>query len=50
MLFNNHLLLTAALGLKPPWEVKDLKFSVAEHRLDTWVGYPAGATFPYPSL
>jgi len=48
MIFNNKLLFAAALGLTPPWEVKDIKFSAAEHRLDIWVGYPSGTTFPCP--
>ncbi len=48
MFFNNKLLFAAALGLTPPWEVKDIKFSGVEHRLDIWVGYPSGTTFPCP--
>ncbi|QSQ08257.1 hypothetical protein H0A61_00577 [Koleobacter methoxysyntrophicus] len=48
MIFNNKLLFAAALGLTPPWEVKDIKFSAAKHRLEIWVGYPSWTTFPCP--
>jgi len=39
----------SALGLTPPWEVVDIKFSLEEHRLDIWVDFPRGSTFACPA-
>lgn len=37
-----------ALGLKSPWEVKDVSFSVEEKRLDIDIDFPRGAEFACP--
>ena len=42
-------LFTAALGLTPPWEVQDIKFSQSQNRMDIWVGFPEGNTFTCPA-
>jgi transposase len=39
----------SALGLTPPWEVVNIKFSVEERRLDIWVDFPPGSTFVCPT-
>ncbi len=44
-----QMLFTAALGLTPPWEVQDIKFSESQNRLDIWVGFPEGNTFTCPA-
>lgn len=49
MIFNNHIFFTYALGLAPPWQVNDLKFSITEQQLDIWVGCPTSSTFPCPA-
>lgn len=41
-------LFTLALGLTPPWEVWNLRFSPEEHRLDISIGFPLGSLFTCP--
>ena len=43
-----NALFTVALGLTPPWEVRDLRFSVEAKRLDIVVDFERGANFPCP--
>ena len=43
-----NALFTVALGLTPPWEVRDLRFSVEEKRLDIVVDFERGADFQCP--
>ena len=43
-----NTLFTVALGLMPPWEVRDLRFSVEAKRLDIVVDFERGASFPCP--
>lgn len=43
-----NALFTIALGLTPPWEVRDLRFSVEAKRLDIVVDFEKGASFPCP--
>ncbi len=43
-----NALFTVALGLTPPWEVRDLRFSVEAKRLDIVVDFEKGASFPCP--
>ena len=43
-----NTLFTVALGLTPPWEVRDLRFSVEDKRLDIVVDFERGASFPCP--
>jgi transposase len=45
---NPNTLFTMALGLQAPWEVKSLRFSVEDKRLDILVDFERGATFPCP--
>ena len=42
-------LFTQALGLEPPWEVVDLKFSPEARRIDFQVACPAGAAHACPA-
>jgi len=46
---NYQTLFTAALGLAPPWEVQEIKFTESENRLDIWVGFPEVNTFTCPA-
>lgn len=41
-------LFTMALGLQAPWEVKDLQFNEEGQRLDIFIDFARGATFPCP--
>ena len=43
-----NALFTMALGLKSPWEVKSLQFSMEDKRLDIAVDFERGASFPCP--
>ena len=43
-----NALFTVALGLRPPWEVKSLDFSVEAKRLDIRVDFERGSSFPCP--
>ena len=43
-----NALFTVALCLTPPWEVRDLRFSVEAKRLDIVVDFEKGASFPCP--
>jgi transposase len=45
---DTKLLFTMALGLQAPWEVVDLKFDEAAHRLDILIDFQRGADFPCP--
>jgi transposase len=45
---NENELLHAALGLLPPWLIKQCSFSVEAGRLDLYLDFPRGATFPCP--
>ena len=36
------------LGVTPPWEVVDSKFGSGNNRLDLYLGFPKGSTFPGP--
>ena len=38
-----------ALGLEDPWMVREVRFSPEEGRLDVWLDFKRGATFPCPS-
>jgi len=48
-MMDHQTLFAAALGLTPPWQVLDIKFSEPENRLDIWVGFPEKNTFTCPS-
>ena len=37
-----------ALGLMPPWMVKDCKFNAGEKRLDVEIDFKTGGRFPCP--
>lgn len=37
-----------ALGLTPPWRVVESKFDAANNRLDLYLDFPKGSTFPCP--
>jgi len=39
MINNNHILFAYALGLTPPWQVNNLKFSPVDKQLDIWVAF-----------
>ena len=45
---DTNLLFTMALGLKAPWEVVNLQFDEAAHRLDILIDFTRGAAFPCP--
>jgi transposase len=45
---DTKLLFTMALGLQAPWEVVDLTFDEAAHRLDILIDFTRGADFPCP--
>lgn len=45
----NDLLFTAALGLVPPWEVRESTFSSAASQLDLWIDFPSGSKFVCPT-
>jgi transposase len=45
---DQNALFTAALGLKAPWEVKSLQFSLEDRRLDILVDFERGSSFPCP--
>jgi transposase len=46
---NSESLFTAALGLTPPWEVRDIQFDPEAGRIDFKVGFSSGAKFACPS-
>lgn len=41
-------LFAAALGLTAPWSVKDIRFSMADKRLDLYLDFVRGSTFACP--
>ena len=46
---NSEALFSLALGLQPPWQVKEVTFSVAElphNELHLRIGFPPGSRFP----
>lgn len=46
---NSEALFSMALGLQPPWQIKEINFSVAEsshHELYLRVGFSPGTRFP----
>ena len=45
---NENELFQAALGLLPPWLVTQCRFSVEPGRLDLYLDFPRGSTFPCP--
>jgi transposase len=44
----NDVLFTAALGLVPPWQVRDSTFSPEASQLDLWIDFPTGSKFVCP--
>jgi len=48
-MMDYQTLFATALGLTPPWQVLDIKFSKPKNRLDVWVGFPKGSTFTCPA-
>ena len=44
----NDVLFTAALGLVPPWQVRESAFSPEASQLDLWIDFPKGSTFVCP--
>jgi len=45
---NENELFQAALGILPPWMINQCSFSVEAGRLDLYLDFPRGATFPCP--
>lgn len=45
---NVPALFSAALGLTPPWQVVEVGFSASAKRLDVYIDFPRGSTFPCP--
>src|SRR5438132_1337291 len=45
---NENELFQAALGIIPPWLIHQCTFSVEAGRLDLYLDFPRGATFPCP--
>ena len=45
---NENELFQAALGLLPPWLVERCSFTVESGRLDIYLDFPRGSTFPCP--
>jgi transposase len=41
-------LFRVALGLEAPWQVTKVEFSEADGKLQLWLDFPAGSTFPCP--
>lgn len=48
-MMDYQTLFATALGLTPPWQVLDIKFSKPKNRLDVWVGFPKRSTFTCPA-
>ncbi len=46
---NSETLFTAALGLKSPWEVRDIQFDPEAGRIDFQIGFFSGSKFSCPS-
>lgn len=44
----NDVLFTAALGLIPPWQVRESTFSPEASQLDLWIDFPKGSKFVCP--
>lgn len=44
----NDVLFTAALGLVPPWQVRESSFSPEASQLDLWIDFPKGSRFVCP--
>jgi transposase len=45
---NENELFQTALGILPPWQISQCTFSVEPGRLDLYLDFPRGATFPCP--
>ncbi|TAK93909.1 ISL3 family transposase [Patescibacteria group bacterium] len=45
---DQETLFTLALGLTSPWEVRNIRFSSEDRRLDIFVGFPRGSLFTCP--
>jgi len=46
---NPETLFGLALGITPPWQVQRIAFSMESARLDLYLDFPRGATFPCPA-
>ena len=48
-MMNEKELFSLALGLSGPWEIRDIRFSVKENRLDIEIDFRKGSKFTCPS-